>query len=283
MEIIDSHHHLWDTDYLHYTLLDTILPLNRPYTINDFESVCEKHVIRGSVCVEAASAGANGLTEIRWLLEQANRSFVALRLIAWVPLDPQLMCDYLDYLNSIGNGKIVGVRHSFEFKPSDYPGRDEVINCVKTLARYGYSFDLVFYHRSLASAIQLVKACPEVHFILDHLGKPDVRQGDVQTWHTELSEISKLKNLDCKISGLPTEADQLRWTPEQLKPFILHAIDCFGWDRVMFGSDWPVCNLAGGYERWLDAVLWTVNDAGEANQRKLFFENAWRTYKFNCI
>lgn len=283
MDIIDSHHHLWDTSYQHYSLFDSIPILNRPYTINDFNSICESHNVQGSVCVEAASAGADGRSEVSWLIDQSKRSSVPMRIVAWTPLDRKIISEYLRYLNEIGQGKIVGLRHSFEFEPSDYPARQHVLDGVKLMAGHGFSFDVVIYQRSLTSALQLVRACPEVHFILDHLGKPDIRNGDVQMWATQLLEISRCENLDCKISGLSTEADHLNWTGEQLKPFILHAIDCFGWDRLMFGSDWPVCNLTGGFERWIDALLSAIDDASEENRRKLLFDDAWRIYQFNQI
>jgi len=281
MDILDAHHHLWDTRHLHYSLLENIPALNRPYTMTDFETIIANHGILGSVCVEAASAGADGFQEIRWLIEQTKRSSKVVRLVAWAPLEGGITYDYLERLAGLSDARIVGVRRSFEFEPPDYPRREEVIEGVKAAARYGYSLDLVLYQSSLCSVIELVKSCPEVDFILDHLGKPNIRQGHESSWRELISELAQFDNITCKISGLPSQADHELWSREQLKPYILYATECFGWDRVMFGSDWPVSNLAGGYRRWLETVSWAVSGYSEPLQRKLFFENAWRIYKFD--
>ena len=115
--------------------------------------------------------------------------------------------------------------------------------------------------------------------MLDHLGKPGVRQGLRHPWEEQIAELARCDNIACKLSGLTTEADHDHWTSEALKPYIDHVIRCFGWERVLFGSDWPVCDLAGGYSRWLSALSWAVADASEANQRKLFSDNARRIYR----
>jgi L-fuconolactonase len=278
MNIIDAHHHLWDIHQLHYTLFDQVPALNRPFTLADFAGVATANGVRQSICVEAASAGADGLAETRWLLEQTAQSNVIAGLVVWAPIEQANLRTYLDQITGLGQGRIVGVRRSFEFEPPDFAQRAEVIAGAKTIGEYGYPVDLVLFHHSLAAAITLVRACPEVQFVLDHLGKPGVRQGLRHPWEEQIAELATLNNVVCKISGLTTEADHSHWTFEELKPYIDHVIHSFGWERVLFGSDWPVCELAGGYIRWLNALTWAVADASEANQRKLFSENARRIY-----
>lgn len=280
MDIVDAHHHLWDTNHLRYPLFDRIPALNRPFTVQDFEAVATQNGVKQSVCVEAASAGADGLAETKWLLEQTRSSTVVSRLVVWMPVERPDRQDYLDQIAALNDGRIVGIRHSFEFDPPDFPCRDEVIAGVKLAAQYNFSVDLVLFHPSLSATLELVKACPEVPFILDHLGKPAIKQRLLDPWREQIAELASLGNVVCKISGVNTEADHQRWTKEDLKPYIDHAIQCFGWDRVMFGSDWPVCKLAGEYAQWLDALSWAIADASEADKQQLFSANARRIYRF---
>lgn len=288
MKLIDAHHHLWDTNHLHYPLFDKTPALNRPFMLTDFEAVAAAHDVSQSICVEAASAGADGLAETRWLLEQTAANDIIGGLVVWAPVEQGNLRTYLDQITGLGQGRIAGIRRSFEFEPPDFACRPEVVEGIRIAGEYGYSVDLVLYHHSLPAVLQLVRACPQVQFVLDHLGKPGIRQGvhDVapdgilrHPWTEQISELATLTNVACKISGLTTEADHNRWTVESLKPYVDHAIHCFGWERVLFGSDWPVCNLAGGYARWLNALDWAIADASEANKRKLFCENARRIYK----
>jgi L-fuconolactonase len=281
IEIVDAHHHLWDTDHLHYTLFDSLPALRRPYTISDFEPLAEKNRVSASVCVEAASAGTDGWQELLWILEQARRSRVVKRIVAWAPVDQPDVAPYLERLAGAAGGLVVGVRRSFEFEASEFPASDAVIAGIKAIAGYGYSFDLVLFERSLAAVIQLVESCPEVQFILDHLGKPRIREGIEQPWKQHIAQLAELlPNVVLKVSGLSTEADRVNWTKEQLRPYIDHAIGCFGWDRVLFGSDWPVCTLARGYDPWLETVFWATSGADESDRCKLFSENAKRVYRF---
>jgi L-fuconolactonase len=133
--------------------------------------------------------------------------------------------------------------------------------------------------RSLPSVIRLVRRSPETIFVLDHAGKPEIQNRREQRWRACIETLAKMPNVFCKISGLSTEADRKDWKKEDLKPYIDHAIEIFGWDRVIFGTDWPVCNLAGGLESWLEAALWATSSASEANRLKLFAGNARRVYR----
>jgi L-fuconolactonase len=281
MEIIDAHHHLWDVKHLRYSLFDANPTLNRSFTVDQFEPLAQALGVQQSVCVEAASAGPDGLAEIQWLLEQTRQSQIVTRLVAWAPLERADRAGYFDQLDALNDGRIIGVRRSFELEPPDFPGRVEVITGAKLAAARGYSVDLVLYHRSLRSVLDLVRACPEVHFVLDHLGKPGVRDGMMSPWREQIAQLAAMENVDCKISGLATEAEHESWTPEQLKPYIEHVIACFGYERVMFGSDWPVCLVAGGYERSLRALAWAVENASDEQKRHLFAATARRVYRMD--
>jgi predicted TIM-barrel fold metal-dependent hydrolase len=280
MEILDAHHHLWDTRRLRYTLFDELPALNRPYTIDEFEPVAARNGVIGSICVEAASAGADGFSEATWLLGQGSAELVQ-GIVVWAPLERPDLAAYLDRLREIDDGRIVGVRRSFEFEEPDFASHDEVVAGVQEVARRGLVCDVVVFHPALPAVVDLVRACPEAMFVLDHLGKPPIRDGLLGLWSEHIAELASFPNIVCKISGLMTEADHARWRTEDLVPWIEHAIRCFGWSRVLFGSDWPVCRLAGTYERWLE-VATTASRSATAEQKQAFFvDNARRAYRLD--
>jgi L-fuconolactonase len=278
LQILDAHHHLWDTRRLRYTLFDDVPALNRPHTLVEFEPVARRNGVVGSICVEAASAGADGFAESTWLVEH-TRSPLIHGLVMWVPLERPDVTGYLDRLRQIDDGRIVGVRRSFEFEAPDFARRDEVIAGVEEVARRGLVCDVVVFHPALRAVIDLVRACPSATFVLDHLGTPPIRDGMLDMWREHIAELASCPNIVCKISGLMTEADHARWRTEELVPCIEHAISCFGWSRVLFGSDWPVSQLAGTYERWLEVVRAALHEATVEQQQALYVDNARRIYK----
>lgn len=150
---------------------------------------------------------------------------------------------------------------------------------MRLLAEYGLSCDICIQHEQLAATIALVRQCPEVQFMLDHLGKPAIKAGQLEPWRTQLAELAALPNVLCKISGVATEADHAGWTVEQIAPYVRHALDVFGDDRVAFGGDWPVVLLASEYRRWVDALDALTHDRSPAARRKLWAENARRFYR----
>ncbi len=279
MGIVDAHHHLWDTRRFRYSLLDRIPALNRPYPVGDFDQVATSVGVDASVCVEAASAGTDGMAELAWLRQQADRSSRVRAIVAWAPIEQPELPDYLARIIGLNDARIVGVRRSFEFEAHDFPSRPEVVSGVRRLAEVGLSFDLVLFHPSLRAAIELVRQCPEVSFILDHLGKPPIRERQLQPWSTQIAELAALPNVVCKVSGMTTEAERDAWTVDDLAPYFHRAVECFGWDRLLFGSDWPVCNLAGGYEPWLRSANALLTGVSSADRTKFFVSNAVRIYR----
>ncbi len=279
MGIVDSHHHIWDTDRLRYPLFDGIPAMNRPFLVDDFERVAAKYDVETSVCVEAASAGADGLAEMDWLRAQADRSDRLKALVVWAPIEQPELPAYLDRIAGKRDARIVGVRRSFEFESPDFASRRETVAGVQRLADHGFSFDLVLFHPALPAAIELVRKCPKVQFVLDHIGKPPIRERRIEPWRSHITELASLPNVVCKISGLSTEANRESWTADDLAPYFDHAVECFGWNRVLFGSDWPVCNLAGGYERWFAAVEEMLAGVSPGDRSEFFSRTAKRIYR----
>jgi predicted TIM-barrel fold metal-dependent hydrolase len=204
------------------------------------------------------------------------------------PLEGVVACgrpehpNFKAYLEKIvGHPKLKGIRRVLHTQP-DHVGQSPVfIENVRLLEQYGLSYDIAVLAHQLSVATNLVRECPGVSFILDHCGGPRVKEKLIDPWRRHIEEISRFPNVVCKVSGLVAYADPENWTPEDLRPYVDHVIQCFGWDRVMFGSDWPVCTLSATYREWVEALLSLTRDAEESDRRKLFYENAMRIYRLD--
>ena len=150
---------------------------------------------------------------------------------------------------------------------------------MRKVAKHELYFDICTFHPQLPAAIQLVGQVPEMSFVLDHIGKPNIKDKLQEPWKAQLRELAALPNVVCKVSGMVTEADWTTWKAEDLRPYLEHVIACFGFDRLMFGSDWPVSTLASSYQRWLEVVQEAVKGASAAEQRQLFWDTATRFYR----
>jgi len=147
------------------------------------------------------------------------------------------------------------------------------------LAEYDLTCDICISHIHLANTIKLVQQCPNMRFVLDHIGKPDISNKMMHPWKTQLKTLAGMANVHCKMSGVVTEADHEHWHPDNVKPYIDHVFECFGSDRVMFGGDWPPVLQAAGYEKWVQTLLWVVKGIPDHQLRKLFYENAMGFYQ----
>ena len=277
-KIVDAHQHLWDLDLFNYAWLKDLPVLNRSFRMNDYCDATTGLGIEKSVHLEADVDEPFIVEETKHVLRLADRSDN--------PLEGVVACgrpeskEFKTYLERIlGHAKLKGIRRILHTQPDDLGQSETFIENVNSLAGYGLSFDLCVLARQLPLAIRLVSRCPEVTFILDHCGVPQVREKILDPWRANIHSIAKFPNIFCKISGLVAYADPHYWTAEDLRPYVDHAIECFGWDRVMFGSDWPVCTLSASYQQWVDALVSLTRGAGEVNQKKLFQENAIRIYR----
>ena len=178
------------------------------------------------------------------------------------------------------NASLRGIRRLIETEPNpSFCLEPDFIAGVKLVGRHGLSFDICVKHWALVFAIELARRCPDVSFVLDHIGKPGIKHGLREPWWGQMRELAKLPNVVCKISGAITEADHSAWAKEQVKPYVAHAIDCFGFDRVMYGSDWTVSELTHGYPTWVEILDEVVAGASGTERRKLYRDNAIRTYR----
>jgi predicted TIM-barrel fold metal-dependent hydrolase len=280
MQIVDTHQHLLDLDLFRYAWLQSLPLLNRSFRMPDYLAAAKGLDVVKSVHLEADVDESYMLDETRHLLALADQPDN--------PLEGIVACgrpeseDFKSYLDKIaGHRRLKGIRRVLHTQPDEVGQGATFINNVAALSGYELSFDLCVLARQLPVAIKLVSECPDVVFILDHCGVPQVKEQNLDPWRSYIVEIATFPNVSCKISGLVAYADPQRWTVEDLRPFVEHAIASFGWDRVLFGSDWPVCTLSASYQQWVEGLQTITQGAGEANQRKLFHDNAVRVYRLS--
>jgi predicted TIM-barrel fold metal-dependent hydrolase len=280
MQIVDTHQHLWDLDRFHYTWLDSFPQLNRSFRMADYLAAAKGLEVVKSVHLEADVDERYMLAETRHLLALADQPDNPLEgIVACGRPESEHFRAYLDKI--AGHPKLKGIRRVLHTQPDELGQTTTFINNVAALAAYRLSFDICVLARQLPIAIDLVSKGSEVVFVLDHCGVPRVKERDLDPWRSHIAEIAKAPNVSCKISGLVAYADQHHWNTEDLRPFVEHVISSFGWERVLFGSDWPVCTLSASFEQWVHALRTITHAAGEANQKKLFHDNAIRVYRLN--
>jgi len=280
MKIVDTHQHLWDTDVFHYAWLDPLPKLNRSFRLMDYQEAIRGLEVEKTVFVECDVDERQVRDEALHILELAEQPGSR---IAGVVASARPENDNFDlHVDSLCRyPKLKGIRRILHTQPDELGQRPIFSASVCKLADYGLSFDICVLARQLPIAINLVAKCPRVTFILDHCGVPQVRERILEPWRWHIREISRFPNVFCKVSGIVAYADPANWTLDHLRPFVEHVLECFGWDRVMFGSDWPVCTLAASYKNWVETLQALTQYAGEKNQAKLFRENAIRVYRLD--
>jgi predicted TIM-barrel fold metal-dependent hydrolase len=278
MQIVDTHQHLWDLERFRYSWLDAVPALKRSFRMTDYLKITEGLNVAKSVHLEADVDEPHMLDETLGLLALADQTDNPMEgVVACGRPESQAFRSYLDKI--VGHPKLKGIRRVLHTQPDELGRGKMFIDNVATLSRYGLSFDICVLARQLPIAVNLVSRCPDVNFILDHCGVPQVKEKILDPWRAQITEISKFPNVVCKVSGLVAYADPKTWTAEDLRPYVEHVLACFGWDRVLFGSDWPVCTLSATYQQWVKTLQSITNHRGEANQRKLFHDNAVRVYR----
>jgi L-fuconolactonase len=278
--VIDTHVHLWDPRRFRMTWLNGSDLLDRPYGLAEYRAHTVGLPVEALVFVQAEVEPAYGLLEARWVIEQAREEPRIQAIVAWAPIEyGHRTRAFLEALVELGP-LVKGVRRLIQSEPDPafclQPG---FVEGVRLLPAYDLAFDLCLYHHQLQSAVELVRRCPETRFVLDHIGKPDIKRRLFDPWRQEIGELAALPNVVCKLSGLVTEADHERWTPEDLAPYVAHALGVFGPERVMFGSDWPVALLASSYPRWVETLDALTTALSPEARRKLWAGNARRAYR----
>ena len=277
--IVDAHLHLWDLGRLRYPWLAGVPLLNRNHLIADYRRACGPVQVAKMVFLQCECDVAQFQQEAAWVTDIAREDPRIRGIVAWAPLEKGDAAGP-DLARLAANPLVKGVRRIIQFEPDmDFCLRPDFVRGVQLLARRGLNFDLCINHRQLANTLKLVRQCPKVNFILDHIGKPDIKAGLLDPWHAELRELAQFENVWCKLSGLVTEADFARWTPADLQPYLDHVVDCFGGDRVMFGGDWPVSTQATDYPRWVTTLDDALHGCSPDELHKIYVRNAEDFYR----
>ncbi len=270
---IDSHQHFWNYSGGQYPWIQSDWPIKRDFLPEDLKPLLDAAGIDGSIAVQARQS----LEESRWLLSLANASPIIKGVVGWVDLrsaDVELQLSEL-----ARHPKFAGVRHVVQDEPEDDFMLGEAFqNGISRLKPFGLTYDLLIFPRQLPAAIKLVEAFPEQAFVLDHMAKPLIKTGTLDPWRAQIQQLASCPNCWCKVSGMVTEADWTDWSPDDFKPYLDIVFESFGMDRLMYGSDWPVCLLAGEYERVYRLIKDHVQDRTPAEQEKFFGGNAARFY-----
>ncbi|MFO0980387.1 MAG: amidohydrolase family protein, partial [Planctomycetota bacterium] len=276
LPITDTHLHLWDPGRLCYPWLAPLPALNRPFSLADFDRACAPVRVARMVFVQCECEPAQAIAEMQWVAALAAGDQRLRGIVAFAPLEQG--AEVASSLAQISAEPLVkGIRRIIQFE-SDlaFCVQPRFIEGVRLLARFDLSFDLCISHGQLANTIHLVRSCPQVRFMLDHIGKPDIKTRQLEPWRTQLRELAREPNVWCKLSGLVTEADHARWRASDLRPYVEHVVDCFGFDRLVFGGDWPVATLASSYPQWCNALAEILADASAAELERLWRSNATR-------
>jgi L-fuconolactonase len=272
--LIDSHIHFWDPGARHHAWLEEVPALARAMTPADVRY--GGRTPDGLVFVEADRRSDEALDEVAWVSSLAQAGAPIVGTVAHVPLEQGSATEPL--LEILGaEPLVVGVRRLLQDEPESLIGDPRLIEATSMLSPFGLSSDLCIRWQQLPAVTELVAACPDTTFVLDHLAKPAVADGELDPWRDDLRRLARLPNVACKLSGLATEAGP-GWRPTDVLPFLRHAIDVFGPQRCMFGSDWPVLLLNGTYEEWLECVLAAIDDCSEGERDAVLGENAIRLY-----
>jgi L-fuconolactonase len=271
---------VWDPAHLHYPWLDDVPFLNKPYLLQDYKKACGPVQVEKMVFVQAEVDFSQFMEEAEWVTQLAEEEDSRIAgIVPWAPLEDGDGAR-VDLQTLAENPLIKGIRRIIQFEPDiEFCLRPDFVKGVQILPDYDLHFEICVNHTQMANTIKMVERCPEVTFILDHIGKPDIKNQVFEPWKQELKTMSEFPNMWCKMSGLVTEADHDNWTREDLKPYIDHVMECFGFDRAVYGGDWPVAYQATEYPRWVETLEWAVGGCSEEELGKLFRDNAISFYR----
>ena len=275
--MIDAHQHFWQVGRFDYPWMSSDLGvLYRDYLPTDLAPILNQYDVNKTVLVQAS----NSIAESRWLLDLADANSFIAGVVGWVDLMSPDIDAQLSELTA--NPKFKGVRHLVESEPNDewliQPG---VISGLQRLASRDLSYDLLVHSRHLQYIPQLAECCPELRFVVDHLAKPPIARNEISEWSAALKRVAAYPNIHCKLSGLVTEANWSTWHAGDLRPYVEHALELFDVDRIMFGSDYPVCLLAASYDRVLESFQELLKDLSDDGHEQIFSTNAARFYRLN--
>lgn len=272
--IIDAHHHLWQFNEKDYGWMDDSMQvLKRDYLPHDLEEEIKKAGVAGTVVVQARQT----LEETQWLLELSEKHPLIKGVVGWVDLRSPDLEKQLEGFTK--NPKLVGVRHVIHDEADDnFMLRPSFVKGIEKLSAYNLTYDLLLFPKHLERAIELVSMFPDQRFVLDHISKPFIKAGMMQPWKEDMRALAAMPNVWCKISGMVTEANLGEWKYEDFIPYMEVVCEAFGNDRVMLGSDWPVCRLAGEYSQVMGIPFRFFEKLDNEIKDMILYKNAVNCY-----
>ncbi|MFH8484174.1 amidohydrolase family protein [Streptomyces longisporoflavus] len=277
-DIVDSHHHVWDLSVRDQAWItgEALAPIRRDFSLADLLPQARAAGVTASVLVQTVTVAE----ETPEFLALAQESDLVAGVVGWTDLTRPEAADTLAWLRQLPGGQhLVGIRHQVQGEPEpQWLLRPDVHRGLAAVGAAGLAYDLVVLPGQLPACVRAAREHPELTFVLDHLGKPPIATGALEPWAADVRSLAALPNTVCKLSGLVTEAAPKTWTVEDLRPYAETVLDAFGPDRLMFGSDWPVCTLAATYEEVLAVARRLTGSLGDTERAALFGGTAARVY-----
>ena len=275
---MDTHQHLIYPEQFSYSWCKDLPALAcKPFRLEEYLAASRGTGISQTLFMEVSADEPQSKAEVDFFLQLAAKPETGIVgvLAACFPERE----DFPAYLGSILHPKLKGLRRILHVVPDELSQTPLFVKNVGLLAKHNLTFDLCLLARQLPIGAKLIRQLPEQQFILDHCGVPNIKDNELDPWRQHIRELSKFPNLACKISGVVAYCDPQRVTTEAIRPFVEHCIECFGWEHVIFGGDWPVCNTMSSLGRWVEIIKEIVSEESLANQEKLFSKNAERIYR----
>lgn len=271
---MDAHHHLWKYSPEWYGWIDDAMTaLRRDFLPVDLAEATYAAGVEGTVVVQASQT----LEETQWLLDLADESELIRGVVGWVPFTGDVKTALGKFE---GRGKLKGLRHIVHDEPDEnYILREDFNRGIAALEKTGLAYDILIFERHLPQTIEFVDRHPNQRFVLDHVAKPRIRESVLEPWSSHIKELAQRENVWCKVSGMVTEADWKRWSLDGLRPYLDVVVEAFGPQRLMAGSDWPVCLVACGYKQWFDALEEYFARFSSQERASIFAETAERVYR----
>jgi L-fuconolactonase len=271
--VIDAHHHLWSYSAIEYQWIDDrMAALRRDFLPAEFIDELASAGINGAVTVQARQT----LQETQWLLELASRHKEILGVVGWAPITSP---DFESSLSALAaSPKLVGLRHVVQAEPQGFLDREDFNRGIRAMHGTRLVYDLLIAEHQLGEAIRFVDRHPQQVFVLDHIAKPKIAAGEIEPWRTQIQELSKRSNVCCKISGMVTEDSWSHWSIESLRPYLDTVVKAFGVNRLLAGSDWPVCLVATGYPQWWQILRNYFADFSGDERADIFGATATKIY-----
>ena len=272
--VIDSHQHFWNYNPNKQSWIDDSMSvIRKSFTPEDLQKVYAENSIDACVAVQADQT----LDETNFLLDLASKNNFIKGVVGWVDLRNKNIDEVLESYSNAENLK--GIRHIVQGEPDhNFLLRPNFLNGISKLEKHNLAYDILIFPHQLGTAIEFVKKFPNQKFAIDHIAKPYIKDGFYDGWAILMKEIAQYDNVFCKVSGMTTEADYNNWTPNQIHPYMNLVIEAFGTERIMFGSDWPVCLVAGNYTQVKDLVTEFISNFSNAEQVAIMGKNAIQFY-----